>query len=268
MEILSNAVDGGADVATLEKLLDLQQRWERGEARKAFDAAMAQAKAEMPSIIKGREVDFTNSSGQRTNYRYEDLGSIAATINPILAKHGLSYRFRTASPPGQPIEVTCIISHRMGWSEENTLTAPRDDSGKKNAIQAIGSAVTYLQRYTLKAALGLAASYDDDGRATGASAVPNPASEAGEAFPHPPASRPRANPNSSNQLKKNGAWDSFIDRIQGFIDAHDLDGLKQWYASPEVNHRIANWPQQWRESAEEEFERAHDLIKRNLELDK
>ena len=50
MEILSNAVDGGADVATLEKLLDLQQRWERGEARKAFDAAMAQAKAEMPSI--------------------------------------------------------------------------------------------------------------------------------------------------------------------------------------------------------------------------
>ena len=102
----------------------------------------------------------------------------------------------------------------------------------------------------------------------GASAVPNPAPEAGEAFPHPPASRPRTNPNSSNQLKKNGAWDSFIDRIQGFIDAHDLDGLKQWYASPEVNHRIANWPQQWRESAEEEFERAHDLIKRNLELDK
>jgi hypothetical protein len=51
----------------------------------------------------------------------------------------------------------------MGHSEENTLMAGKDDSGNKNGIQAIGSTVTYLQRYTLKAALGLAAGADDDG---------------------------------------------------------------------------------------------------------
>jgi hypothetical protein len=190
MEILSSAVDGGADVGTLEKLLDLQQRWERGEARKAFDAAMAEAKASMPAIIKGREVDFTTDKG-RTNYRYEDLGSIAAAINPILAQHGLSYRFRTESPPNAPISVTCIISHRLGHSEENTLSAPRDDSGRKNAIQAIGSAVTYLQRYTLKAALGLAASNDDDGRAAGGE--PDPQSPPRQQQP-PPRIRAAAEP--------------------------------------------------------------------------
>lgn len=41
--------------------------------------------------------------------------------------------------------------------------AGRDESGNKNSIQSIGSTVTYLQRYTLKAGLGLAAASDDDG---------------------------------------------------------------------------------------------------------
>jgi len=58
-----------------------------------------------------------------------------------------------------------VISHRDGHSEENSLSADADHSGEKNAIQAIGSTLTYLQRMTLKAALGLAAADDDDGKA-------------------------------------------------------------------------------------------------------
>ncbi len=58
-----------------------------------------------------------------------------------------------------------VLSHRDGYSEETTLSAAYDNSGNKNSIQAVGSAMTYLQRYTLKAALGLAVSHDDDGKA-------------------------------------------------------------------------------------------------------
>jgi hypothetical protein len=47
------------------------------------------------------------------------------------------------------------------------LRAGADQSGAKNSIQAIGSTISYLQRYTLKAALGLAAANDDDGKASG-----------------------------------------------------------------------------------------------------
>ncbi len=64
------------------------------------------------------------------------------------------------------VTVTCVVSHRAGYFEENTLTAAKDESGSKNSIQAVGSALTYLQRMTLKASLGLAASDDDDGRAS------------------------------------------------------------------------------------------------------
>ena len=45
-----------------------------------------------------------------------------------------------------------------------TLSASADNSGSKNSIQAIGSTVTYLQRYTLLAITGLATEdMDDDG---------------------------------------------------------------------------------------------------------
>lgn len=162
MDMLNQAVEKGANIEVLTQLMNLQERWEASQARKAFDAAMAAVKANMPRIVKTRKVDFTTAKG-RTNYQYEDLASIMAQIGPVLSEHGLSVRYRTHANPNEPIAVTCIISHRLGHSEENTLMAGRDDSGNKNSIQAIGSTVTYLQRYTLKAALGLAASADDDG---------------------------------------------------------------------------------------------------------
>ncbi|TKT45357.1 ERF family protein [Rhizobium sp. LC145] len=162
MEMLDRAVSQGASVETLSKLMDLQERWEKNQARKAFAAAMSAVKAELPRIVKTRKVDFTSAKG-RTNYQYEDLAGIMDQVGPVLSRHGLSVRYRTVAEPNQPISVTCIIEHSDGHHEENTLMAGRDDSGNKNSIQQIGSTVTYLQRYTLKAALGLAAAADDDG---------------------------------------------------------------------------------------------------------
>jgi hypothetical protein len=163
MEMLSNAVERGADIETLSKLMDLAERWEKNQARRAFDEAMAAAKAEIPVIGKTRKVSYDQRGGGHTEYMHEDLATIVEVVTPILAKHGLSFRFRTPPrKPDEPITVICVISHRDGHMEENALSAAPDTSGQKNSIQAIGSTITYLQRYTLKAALGLAAAADDD----------------------------------------------------------------------------------------------------------
>jgi hypothetical protein len=95
------------------------------------------------------------------------MAAIARAVDPILSKHGLGYRFRTHTE-NNVISVTCIVFHADGHAEENTLSAGADTTGSKNAIQSLGSAVSYLSRYTLKAALGLAASADDDGASCGA----------------------------------------------------------------------------------------------------
>ncbi|AMJ62687.1 hypothetical protein AXW83_22440 [Bosea sp. PAMC 26642] len=146
----------------MERLIGFHERAEAHEARKSFEKALAAAKAKIPVIAKNRQTMLG-----RQPYRYEDLAEIARTITPILTRRGLSYRFRSHST-GALVTVVCVISHRDGHSEENSLSASPDESGEKNSIQAIGSTLTYLQRMTLKAALGLAASDDDDGQAAGA----------------------------------------------------------------------------------------------------
>lgn len=165
-QMLQTAIERGIEPEQLRQLMDLNDRWEAKQARKAFDAALAEAKAEIKPILKTREVDFANKNGGRTQYMYEDLAAIADHVDPILARNGLSYRHRPRQE-GQMLFVTCILSHRDGHSEETTLSAPYDTSGNKNPAQAIASAGTFLQRYTLKMALGLAAAHDDDGRSAG-----------------------------------------------------------------------------------------------------
>lgn len=166
LDIVQAALASG-NVEIYREAVALMKDMDGFAARKAFDAAMAGAKAKIPVIRKNRRVGFDHKSGgDRTEYNHETLAEIARTVDPILSEFGLSYRYRVSSELNQPVSVTCILSHRDGHSEETTLTAGRDDSGKKNAIQQIGSTVTYLQRYTLKAALGLAAAADDDGNAS------------------------------------------------------------------------------------------------------
>lgn len=159
MDMLDRAVQSGASIDVLEKLMALQERWEANQAKRAFENAMADAKAEFEFVKKSRSVDYGKG---KPAFAYEDLADIGRAVDEPLAKHGLTYRFRTSSPPGEKVSVTCIISHRDGHREENTLSDNPDTSGSKNSVQAIGSIVTYLQRYTLKSALGLAAVKDDD----------------------------------------------------------------------------------------------------------
>jgi len=156
MEMLNRAVESGASLEMVEKLMTLQGRWDATQARKQFDAAVSAAKAEIPAITR-------NATGHNSK-RYADFAAIAKVVDPIIGKHGLSYRFRTTQ--NGTIAVTCILSHKAGHSEETTLSGPADGSGNKNAIQAIGSTLTYLQRYSLVQMLGLAAAADDDGKAS------------------------------------------------------------------------------------------------------
>lgn len=157
MEMLNSAVQSGAGIDVLEKLMALQERWEKNQARKAFDQAVASAKAQIEPVVKNR---------QGHNTKYADFAAIARAVDPVITRHGLSYRFRTMQADAR-ISVTCILSHRDGHFEETTLCGPADTSGSKNAIQAIGSTLTYLQRYSLVQMLGLAAANDDDGKAMG-----------------------------------------------------------------------------------------------------
>lgn len=166
MQMLHMAVSQGADLDRMERLMQLQERWEANEARKAFNMALGRFK--MKGIVVGKDahVRYTKRDGSVVDYRHASLGNIGAVLGQELGAEGLAFRWHTKQEEGRVI-VTCILSHELGHSESVTLSSAPDDSGGKNSIQAVGSAVSYLQRYTLLAVTGTATSeIDDDGRGT------------------------------------------------------------------------------------------------------
>lgn len=164
--LLEIALSRGADMAQLEKLLELKERFEAGEARKAFTRAMAAFKAEPMEITKNRLVEFRTRDGDLTSYRHAELSDITEVVAPAMAKHGLRHSWNVQQDA--IVTVTCTIMHEDGHSESVTMHAQPDTSGKKNPIQQVASTVTYLQRYTLLAATGMATKgADDDGQGAG-----------------------------------------------------------------------------------------------------
>jgi hypothetical protein len=164
MQMLQIAVERGADISVLEKLMVLQERWEANEARKAFVAALSAFKADPPTIIKNKHVA---SRREGTDYYHATLDQVAGAIGAALSTHGLSHRWEVEQDDGRMVRVTCVLQHVLGHCERVTLQAGPDQSGNKNPIQAVGSTVTYLERYTLLASTGLAAKDQDDDAETG-----------------------------------------------------------------------------------------------------
>lgn len=159
--LLNIAIEKGAELDKLEKLMELQMKWEANQARKAYTEAMAAFKANPPDIEKDKTVAYGN-----TKYNHATLANVTDKINAALSQHGLSASWVTQQAD-KGITVVCRITHVLGHYEETSLTAPADTSGAKNAIQAIGSTISYLQRYTILALTGLATrDMDNDGQGT------------------------------------------------------------------------------------------------------
>ena len=157
------AIQKDVDLERLSKLLDLQERWEKNEAKKAYVTAMSMFKKAPPQIIKDMHVEFATSHG-KTSYNHASLGNVVASLTEGLSKYDLSTNWDVTQTE-KTISVTNIITHIGGHSEKITITAPPDVSGGKNLIQQIASTITYLQRYTLLANAGLATNeFENDGR--------------------------------------------------------------------------------------------------------
>lgn len=154
MQMLALAVQQGADIAKLEKLMDLQERWERNLARKAYVAAMAAFKSDPPTILKNKHVSFALKTGGRTEYNHATHDEVTNKIIVAMAPHGLSHNW-TVRQEGNMVFVKCTITHELGYSESTEMFGPPDTTGTKSVIQAIASTTTLLQRYTLLSISGL-----------------------------------------------------------------------------------------------------------------
>jgi hypothetical protein len=155
--LLKLAVESNQSIENLQALMSLYDRWKADKAKAEFNRALAQFQSTVKKIVKDKVVKYRD-----VNFRYASLGEIMLTIKPELADAGLSVRWRNEDKDGRLV-VTCIVTHIDGHSIESTMGGMPDTSGSKNNIQATGSTLTYLQRYTLSLALGIVTEDDTDG---------------------------------------------------------------------------------------------------------
>jgi hypothetical protein len=228
--MLALAIEKGAGMETLERLMALQERWDANEARKAYVAAMAAFKAEPMEILKRKLVEFKTRDGDVTSYHHAELSDVTDTVVPLMGKHGLSHRW-DITQKGNEITVSCAITHQLGHSEAVSMTAMPDASGKKNAIQQVASTVTYLQRYTLLALTGMATKgMDDDGR-TAEEILPEDQPD-----PEVQAARRKAVHDQAY-----GRHSESIDFIKERIASEDWKAVaEEWRAIPQVD-QLALW---------------------------
>lgn len=204
----------------IKKMYDQERAY---EAKLAFQSAMAKARAEFPPIKKTKHVGFKSKKqgAADTSYEHEELSNVINLTKPILGKYGLSTTFRATNDVNQPIAVTCIVTHDLGHVDDsNRLVAGKDESGNKNSIQGVKSTTTYLMRYTLLAALGIAAEgEDDDGRSAEAKNEPKITPESVAVIEQRIKALPKSHiTNDTNALLKIYEIESFEDLPSSLYD--------------------------------------------------
>jgi hypothetical protein len=140
----------------------------------ALAAALAKAQAEIENAAK-------NAANPHFRSKYADLAEVLNTVRPVFAKHGIAV-IQAPSYEGGIASVETMLTHASGEWLSNTCAAPVS----KQDAQGVGSAITYLRRYSLAAFAGVAQE-DDDGNASVGQQPRKPAAAPAPATVAPPA---------------------------------------------------------------------------------
>lgn len=158
----------------------------------ALFAALALAQSEVENATKG-------STNPHFKSRYADLAEVLNTVRPVYSRHGIAI-VQSTGFDGVMVSVTTALVHKEG----GYVTSVASCTPAKTDGQGVGAATTYLRRYSLAAACGVAQE-DDDGQ----TAAHN---------------RPAVVAKPSNQL---------LDLLAATQDATDEDVLRNLYKATE-----------------------------------
>lgn len=158
----TKATPAKAEVATNGSSGETQAP-ERTE-HESLAAALLAAQVEMPAVDKDGENPHFNS-------KFVTLGNLLNKSRPVLNRHGIVVvQMPTRAEDGSPVLRTRLV-HESGEMLEFDSSLVLTGQGS----QAVGSAITYMRRYTLASVLAISDSEDDDGQAAASSQGDAPA---------------------------------------------------------------------------------------------
>ena len=162
--IIAKAMESG-DVATLEKLLSMNERIMAKNAEIAFNQAMARLQQKLPIIHQASQIKH----GDKLIARYAKYEDIDRQIRHLYVAEGFSMSYDSVNNDDKTVTYTGKVSHIDGHSRDAQIVLPADTGPGRNAVQSHGSTITYAKRYLLTMLLNLVfTNDDDDGNASGA----------------------------------------------------------------------------------------------------
>lgn len=135
----------------------------KSESIAALSAALAKAQSEIENASK-------TANNPHFKSKYADLAEVLNTVRPVMSRHGIAIVQMPSFESGLA-SVETLMTHSSGEWVSNICSAPVS----KQDAQGVGSAITYLRRYSLAAFAGIAQEDDDANAAVGQRQAPAPA---------------------------------------------------------------------------------------------
>ena len=113
---------------------------------------LAKALAAAQGELEPAEKNATAAIGEKgkLSRKYADLTAMIDAVRKVLPTEGVAH-------------VRTMLMHESGQWLASECRMPYDNTGSKNTVQSMGSAITYARRYSLSALVGVVADDDDDG---------------------------------------------------------------------------------------------------------
>ena len=178
--LLRFAVEKGASVETIERMMAVRRELRAERAKESFDTAMAALQAEMPVV--GRNVGVQADANGKFAYKYAPFEAVIEVVKPYLQKHGFSFTLDTdtASEQGWVI-AKCRVTHAGGHSETSSAKFPLGAGTRlMSTTQVYAAALTFASRRVFQNAFGIVTSGEDQNGATSKAKPPGPSSIAPE----------------------------------------------------------------------------------------
>ena len=135
---------------------------------------------------------------QSRSYRYTTLDALLDDVEPLLLKFDLLWTAKVVLQDGQAAALYRMEHVPSGECDEWVGPLPCVGPGPQN----LGSAITYMRRYTLQAYLNLAPGDDDDGAAASAQNGSQPAANNGPGPSQPTSAPPKQSERPASAAQK------------------------------------------------------------------
>ena len=147
----------------LQIMLQMQRELIAERRREAFQTAFVEMAKLMPRVSKQGTVELVTKDGKRHGaYKFARWEDMDAAIRPVLNDHGFGLTFAQADHVNGAVTVIGTLLHRDGHSISSERTLPPDTGPGRNALQAIGSSISYAKRYLAEGLLNIVRKGEDD----------------------------------------------------------------------------------------------------------